>query len=95
MRLHCDDLGVNVNFLCPPEWAGDFEAQHSWDGLLEESDVIMLLRVQHERHDVTFFKRKLSSTIWVDNRTGKANERTCNHHASSTSQPGCGNCIQN
>ena len=22
-------LGVNVRFLCPPEWAGDFEAHHS------------------------------------------------------------------
>ena len=49
-------LGVNVKFLCPPEWAGDFEAQHSWNGLLEESDVIMLLRIQHERHDVHFSK---------------------------------------
>ncbi|MFC5541317.1 MAG: aspartate carbamoyltransferase catalytic subunit [Bacilli bacterium] len=49
-------LGVKVNFLCPPEWAGKFEAQHSWDGLLEESDVIMLLRIQHERHDVPFSK---------------------------------------
>lgn len=47
-------LGVNVRFLCPPEWAGDFEAHHSWDdGLLENSDVIMLLRVQHERHVVS------------------------------------------
>lgn len=45
-------LGVKVNFLCPPEWAGDFEAHHTWDGLLEESDVIMLLRIQHERHMV-------------------------------------------
>ncbi|MEK9197703.1 aspartate carbamoyltransferase catalytic subunit [Ureibacillus sp. 179-F W5.1 NHS] len=43
-------LGVNVRFLCPPEWAGEFEAHHSWDGLLEDSDVIMLLRIQHERH---------------------------------------------
>ncbi|QBK25572.1 aspartate carbamoyltransferase catalytic subunit [Ureibacillus thermophilus] len=49
-------LGVNVNFLCPPEWAGNFEAQYSWDGILEESDVIMLLRIQHERHDVPFSK---------------------------------------
>nr|WP_106784079.1 aspartate carbamoyltransferase catalytic subunit [Lysinibacillus timonensis] len=45
-------LGVNVRFLCPPEWAGDFEAYHSWDYLLEDSDVIMLLRIQHERHIV-------------------------------------------
>lgn len=45
-------LGVNVRFLCPPEWAGDFEAYHSWEGLIEDSDVIMLLRIQHERHVV-------------------------------------------
>lgn len=43
-------LGVNVNFLCPPEWKGDFEAHHTWNGLIEESDVIMLLRIQRERH---------------------------------------------
>lgn len=51
-------LGVNVNFLCPSEWAGDFEAYHTWDGLLEESDVIMLLRIQHERHTVTNFNKE-------------------------------------
>ncbi|RKJ39653.1 aspartate carbamoyltransferase, partial [Butyricicoccus sp. 1XD8-22] len=45
-------LGANVRFLCPPEWAGDFEAHHSWDELIEDSDVIMLLRIQHERHVV-------------------------------------------
>lgn len=45
-------LGVNVRFLCPPEWAGEFEAHHSWDELIEDSDVIMLLRIQHERHHV-------------------------------------------
>lgn len=45
-------LGVNVRFLCPIEWAGSFEAHHSWDELIEDSDVVMLLRVQHERHIV-------------------------------------------
>jgi len=45
-------LGANVHFLCPEEWAGGFEAHHSWDDLIEISDVIMLLRVQHERHKV-------------------------------------------
>lgn len=52
--LALEKLGVNVRFLCPPEWKGEFEAIHSWDdGLIEESDVIMLLRVQHERHTTT------------------------------------------
>lgn len=45
-------LGVNIRFLCPPEWAGDYAAHHSWDELLEDSDVVMLLRIQHERHIV-------------------------------------------
>ena len=46
-------LGANIRFLCPPAWAGDFEAAHSWDEVLEDSDVIMLLRIQHERHSVS------------------------------------------
>lgn len=46
-------LGANVRFMCPEEWAGDFEAYHSWDGILEDSDVVMLLRIQHERHAVS------------------------------------------
>lgn len=46
-------LGANVRFMCPKEWAGDFEAHHSWEGILEDSDVIMLLRIQHERHAVS------------------------------------------
>ncbi len=46
-------LGANVRFMCPKEWAGDFEAHHSWDGILEDSDVIMLLRIQHERHAIS------------------------------------------
>ena len=46
-------LGANVRFMCPPEWAGDFESYSSWNGVLEDSDVIMLLRIQHERHAVS------------------------------------------
>ena len=46
-------LGANVHFMCPKEWAGDFESYNSWDGLLHTSDVVMLLRIQHERHAVS------------------------------------------
>ena len=46
-------LGAHVTFLCPPEWQGDFEAVNTWDDILPTADVIMLLRVQHERHDST------------------------------------------
>lgn len=44
-------LGAEVTFLCPEEWKGEFEAIHEWDDAVLQSDVIMLLRVQHERHD--------------------------------------------
>lgn len=51
-------LGANVTFLCPEEWKGEFEAVHEWSEEILKSDVIMLLRVQHERHDgkTTFTK---------------------------------------
>ncbi|WP_397537446.1 aspartate carbamoyltransferase catalytic subunit [Rummeliibacillus pycnus] len=43
-------FGANVNIVCPPEWQGKYtDAHHEWDDLIETSDVIMLLRVQHER----------------------------------------------
>lgn len=42
-------LGANVNFVCPPEWQGEIDAHYDWDQQIETSDVIMLLRVQHER----------------------------------------------
>ncbi|WP_342512664.1 aspartate carbamoyltransferase catalytic subunit [Sporosarcina sp. FSL K6-1522] len=44
-------LGANVTFLCPAEWAGEFHSVDSWDEVIGASDVVMLLRVQHERHD--------------------------------------------
>lgn len=46
-----EKLGANITFLCPEEWAGEFDAKHEWDDDILNSDVIMLLRVQHERHD--------------------------------------------
>ena len=54
-------LGANVRFVCPDEWSGDFEAIPRWDDLIEEADVIMLLRVQHERHDgkISFTKESI------------------------------------
>lgn len=52
-------LGANVTFLCPKEWAGEFEAVHEWDEKTLASDVIMLLRVQHERHNgKTYFTKE-------------------------------------
>ena len=44
-------LGAEVTFLCPPEWAGEFDSVDNWDEVIEMSDVVMLLRVQHERHN--------------------------------------------
>lgn len=53
-------LGANVTYLCPEEWAGEFEAIHEWNDQALKSDVVMLLRVQHERHDgkMTFTKKE-------------------------------------
>lgn len=52
-------LGANVQFVCPPEWQGEFEALNHLDDVIETSDVLMMLRVQHERHDDTFaFSKK-------------------------------------
>lgn len=44
-------LGAQVRFVCPPEWQGEFEAFNNFDEVIEDSDVLMMLRVQHERHD--------------------------------------------
>ncbi|AXH98642.1 aspartate carbamoyltransferase catalytic subunit [Sporosarcina sp. PTS2304] len=44
-------LGAQVTFLCPPEWAGEFDSVDNWDEVIDTSDVVMLLRVQHERHN--------------------------------------------
>ncbi|MFD1031049.1 aspartate carbamoyltransferase catalytic subunit [Metaplanococcus flavidus] len=44
-------LGAKVSFVCPPEWSGDFESSDRLDDYIEETDVLMLLRVQHERHE--------------------------------------------
>jgi aspartate carbamoyltransferase catalytic subunit len=44
-------LGAHVTFLCPSGWCGEFDAVHEWNENLLNSDVVMLLRVQHERHN--------------------------------------------
>lgn len=53
-------LGAQVRFVCPPEWQGEFEAFNEFDDVIEDSDVLMMLRVQHERHDgkTTFSKEQ-------------------------------------
>lgn len=44
-------LGAQLQFVSPPEWQAEFPILHSLDEAIETSDVIMLLRVQHERHN--------------------------------------------
>ncbi len=44
-------LGAHVSFVCPPEWQGEFTAAHSLEEQLPDTDVLMLLRIQHERHE--------------------------------------------
>lgn len=57
-------LGAHVTFLCPPEWQGNFDVANTWDNILPSADVVMLLRVQHERHDTQsdFSKEKYHQT---------------------------------
>ncbi|AYC29180.1 aspartate carbamoyltransferase catalytic subunit [Paenisporosarcina cavernae] len=43
-------LGANVQYVAPPEWSGEFDCLPNWDSVLSTADVVMLLRVQHERH---------------------------------------------
>lgn len=58
-------LGAKVQFVCPLEWQGEFDAVHDFDEIIESSDVIMMLRVQHERHDGkgNFSKESYHSTF--------------------------------
>ena len=43
-------LGAQVQFVCPLEWQGEYESLTEFDEVIEDSDVLMMLRVQHERH---------------------------------------------
>lgn len=45
-----EKLGAKVNFVCPADWSGEFETSEKLDDFIETTDVLMLLRVQHERH---------------------------------------------
>jgi aspartate carbamoyltransferase catalytic subunit len=52
-------LGAHVTFLCPPEWRGEFVSTSHWVDVLPNTDVVMLLRVQHERHGInTLFSKE-------------------------------------
>lgn len=46
-------LGAEVAFVCPEEWSGGYETSQNLDELLPDTDVVMMLRVQHERHAVS------------------------------------------
>lgn len=45
-----EQLGAKVSFVCPPEWSGGYKTSDRIDDYIEETDVLILLRVQHERH---------------------------------------------
>lgn len=53
-------LGAKIHFVCPREWQAEFETTNSFDDVIEVSDVLMMLRVQHERHDgsISFSKEE-------------------------------------
>ena len=46
-------LGAEVSFVCPDEWSGGYETLQNLDEFLPRTDVVMMLRVQHERHAVS------------------------------------------
>ncbi|CEG22412.1 Aspartate carbamoyltransferase [Planococcus massiliensis] len=48
-----EKLGANVSFVCPDEWGGGYETSEQFDDFIETTDVVMMLRVQHERHAVS------------------------------------------
>lgn len=43
-------LGAKVQLVCPTEWQGEFDCVQDFDQVIESSDVMMMLRIQHERH---------------------------------------------
>ncbi len=47
-----EKLGAKVSFICPKEWSGDYETSEKLDDFIGHTDVVMMLRVQHERHAV-------------------------------------------
>lgn len=46
-------LGAQVNFICPAEWSGEYDSSEHLDDFIDKTDVVMMLRVQHERHAVS------------------------------------------
>ncbi len=45
-------LGANIKIAGPKEWLAGYDYEHvTLDDVLSETDVLMLLRIQHERHD--------------------------------------------
>lgn len=47
-----EKMGAEVSFVCPKEWSGEYETSEKLDEFIEKTDVVMMLRVQHERHAV-------------------------------------------
>ena len=91
MQMRLTKLGANVTFLCPAEWAGEFNSVDSWDEVIKNSDVVMLLRVQHERHEaeITFAGESYHERYGLTEAREQLMKGECNHHASRTIQPRC------
>lgn len=68
-------FGARVNFSGPEEWFGTGEMMNgtyrSFDHLLQEVDVLIMLRIQHERHEIPL---TLSSHDYL-RKYGLTNER--------------------
>ena len=80
-------LGAKVVFSGPPEWfdensgLGEYE---DIDQAITTSDVVMLLRIQHERHEATCRNCRLPRAIWLNKKTRTNDEAKCDYYASSS-----------
>ena len=78
-------------FSGPREWFDEGSLMNGTyrdlDAMITDVDVLMLLRIQHERHDE---KMKLTPQDYLKNmvlpKSVSKNETKCHHHASCTNQ---------
>ena len=73
-------LGANVSFVTKPEWQDDHLSSNyiTMDEAVDCCDVLMLLRIQHERHD---HEQQTDTTYLQNYGLTKERERRMNPHA--------------
>ena len=89
-------LGAKVSFSGPEIWFDDSLIEHGTflpiDEAIETADVVMLLRIQHERHGMTMnMTRRISSSLYhLNGKRMKKAVLLC----TGTGKQGCGNCFK-